>query len=155
VARSTGPPAHSVSRTTEWGSFGGWDQPRPPIGLPVAAPDAVATIDSVGADLARVQHELDSFRLHSEATPDSLADRTLSDDQHGIAYYHDPRYQVSDSARQAYRNKHPITPEDRQWLINIREDWPDAARLTDEELLAVGRIYHYRGPIDQLRVEIW
>lgn len=54
--------------------------------------------------------------------------------------YSDPEYEVGPKTSQDYLDKNPITPEDREFLRNAREDWSDAEVLSDPELLGVSRL---------------
>jgi hypothetical protein len=124
-------PAYSVSRTTPWGSFN-WSQTA--SGLTTADSSATAGIDSAGAGLAQVERDMAGIHVSPTSGGDSSFAGRLAPG------YLDPKYKVGDLARQAYRDKWPTTAEDRAWLDNIRKGWPQASRLTDQELLAMERL---------------
>jgi hypothetical protein len=119
-------PAHSVSQSTQWGSFGGWDQPASAVSGVDAA--AAARIDAAGTGLGQVERDLAGIHVNPQA---GSANQVPS--------YLDPEYKANDLARQAYRDKWRTTEQDRAWLDNVRRGWPRAARMSDQELLAVER----------------
>lgn len=123
-------PAHSVSRTTQWGSFGGWDQPVTDFAADAAA---AAHLDAAGAGLGQVERDLAGIHINPAAGVDpSFAGRL-------VPGYLDPEYKAGDLARQAYRDKWPITAQDHAWLENIRKVWAPTGRMSDQELLALER----------------
>jgi hypothetical protein len=132
-----GPLDSSVSRTTPWGTFGGWDK-----SAGTAADSAAATqIEAAGTGLSQVERDLAGIHVNPAAAGDpSFSGRLVPD-------YLSPEYKAGDVARQDYRDRWPATAEDQRWLTNIRQDWPGAALLSNEELLALGRYTLPEGPI--------
>jgi hypothetical protein len=159
-AAGGGPPAHSVSRSTQWGSFGGWDQPastatgavdhagpglsqaeRDLSQIHVTPPDAVsgvdataaARIDAAGSGLGQVERDLAGIHVNPQAGGEPLFSGRV------VPGYLNPEYKVGDIARQAYRDKWPTTAQDQAWLRDVRDGWLPAGQLSDQELLAVER----------------
>jgi hypothetical protein len=163
-------PAHSVSRSTQWGTFGGWDQPAaavagdstaagvldqtgpglsqverdlsqihvtPPSVVSGVDAAAAARIDAAGTGLGQVERDLAGIHVNPQAGADSSFSGNFSADQ--VPGYLNPEYKAGDVARQAYRDKWRTTAQDRAWLDDVRRGWPRAARMTDQELLAVER----------------
>jgi hypothetical protein len=159
------PPAHSVSRSTQWGSFGAWDHTAgtaagdstaagavdqagpglsqaerdlsqihvtPPSAGSGADAAAAARTDAAGTGLRQVEQDLAGIHVN----PQVGADSTFSGRLPG---YLNPDYRVGDLARQAYRDKWPTTAQDQAWLRDVRQGWPPASTLSDQELLAVER----------------
>jgi ABC-type amino acid transport substrate-binding protein len=80
-------PAHSVSRTTQWGSFGGWDRPAAALTTdPAAVADAgVANmVSSAGSGLSQAERDLSQIHVrplgasHVDLVPGS-SDNLLPD----------------------------------------------------------------------------
>jgi hypothetical protein len=168
-----GPPAHSVSRSTPWGSFGGWDQTAAAAAGDGSTAEAV---DHTGSGLAQAERGLSQIhvapsgemsgvdtaaaaRIDAAGTGLGQVERDLAGIQvnpvaggdalsgNPVPGYFNPEYKVGDLARQAYRDKWPTTAQDQAWLRDVRNGWLPAGQLSDQELLSVERFASPEGTL--------
>lgn len=158
-----GVPAHSVSRTPEWGTFGGWDLPARTLTTnPVAAADnaAAQAVRAAGGGLSQAERDLSEIRIQPSPSARSAVGGTPMPDRSVGGFdltppprsapaptplhagrlptdYTDRGYLVDGAVQRAYLDRYPPSPADLQWLDDIRLRWPQAKNLTDADLLAL------------------
>src|SRR5207302_7326174 len=108
------PPAHSVSRATQWGSFGGVN---PPVSIVAADSAAAARIEAAGTGLSQVERDLNGIHVNQITGDDQSSSGQF------VPNYVNPEYKIDAVARQAYRDRWPMTVQDRAWLDKIRAEW--------------------------------
>jgi hypothetical protein len=164
------PPAHSVSRSTPWGSFSSRDQPA---GAAAGDSTAARAVDHAGSGLSQAEQDLSQIhvappgaaqidaaaaaRIDAAGTGLGRVERDLAGihvhpqagdpslPESPVPGYLNPGYKVGDLARQAYRDKWPTTAQDQAWLRDVRNGWLPAGQLSDQELLAMKRYVSSEG----------